>query len=288
MAKAKETTETIEPTDEFNLASPTLAPEGEGIAGFDPNASANQPPRPPRAGTYLLQGDFVESEEAKRFQYGTKADPDKDYMSTNIRFTITGVERLSHGDALAYEEKYWMARKVGGGFGVAINSLPVAGQKGTSWIGEFCKAYGKTARDLAAAKGHANSYKETGFADLITECIASGQQIRAFLDWEWKGKTESLVNPADGKPYYIRKSWNKQSPLNAVPQGMKAFPLDHEKDEYPYSTQALVITNGDTITGFELQPSPEALDQAIADGNEAEIITLYAELKVERFMPPKK
>lgn len=254
---------------EFNMANPALAAEGEGISGFDPNASSSRPPRPPRAGTYLVQWDFFETDSDKRFEYGTQADPELDRVTTRLRGTIVGVERLVHGDALSYEEKHWLNRKIGGGFGYRLSSLPVMGAKGTSWIGDFLKAYGKTPKDLAEMTAGARSYKDSQVETVITDALMTGTPIRTYVDWEWRGKTESLVNPDTGKPYYISKSWKKDDPLHNVPEGMKAFEFDHESGEYPYFCKFNFT-----------QPSEH--------GDESEEVTLYAELAVRRFMPLKK
>lgn len=255
--------------NDFNMANPNLAGEGEGIGNTDPGASSSKPPRPPRAGIYYVQFDFIETDPDKRFEYGTKDNPELDRLTTRLRGSITGIDTLNYGDKLSYPEKAWLNRKLGGAFGYRLTTLPVMGQKGTAWVYDFLKAYGVSVADLRKMLAGGNSWQTSGIPAGITEAITSGQSIRVYCDWEWGGKTESLTNPDTSKPYYIRRSFKKDDPLNLVPSGMKAFELDHESGEYPYECK------------FNFTQPAE-------HGDETEEVTLYAELAVQGFKPPRK
>lgn len=248
-------------TDSFDINNPNLAAEGEGIEGFDPNADSNAPPKPPNAGTYLLQLDFAEAEVEKRFKHGSKDDPSKDQLMAYFTATIVGCP-----DKSEYEEKYWQGRKIGGKVGFLVGSWAVRGQKGTSGFGDLLKAYGLKPKQLAglAGAGGQKRWEDTPVEELVTDCILSGQPVRAYCDWEWQGATKELVNPADGKPYYIRYDY-KDDQLKNVPQGMKAAKDDGKGGKSHQLT-------------FHFQAP---------DGEGSEDVQLFASLKVERFMPPK-
>lgn len=247
-------------TDSFDINNPNLAAEGAGIEGFDPNADSNAPPKPPAAGTYLLQLDFAEAEPEKRFKHGTKDDPSKDQLMTSFVATIVGYDKLAEG------ERQPEGRKIGGKSGFIVGSWAVRGQRGTSGFGDLLKAYGLKPRQLAALAGAGGQkrWEDTPVEELITDCILSGTPVRAYCDWEWAGSTKELVDPNTGKPYYIRFDY-KDDQLKNVPQGMKAAKDDGKGGKLHQLT-------------FHFQ-SP--------DGEGSEDVQLFASLKVERFMPPK-
>jgi len=247
-------------TDSFDINNPNLAAEGEGIEGFDPNADSNAPPKPPNAGAYLLQLDFAEAEVEKRFKHGSKDDPTKDQLMTSFTATIVGCDKQD------YEEKHWQGRKIGGKSGFIVGSWTVRGQRGTSGYGDLLKAYGLKPKQLAglAGAGGQKRWEDTPVEELITDCVLSGQPVRAYCDWEWAGSTKELIDPNTGKPYYIRFDY-KDDQLKNVPQGMKAAKDDGKGGKLHQQT-------------FHFQ-SP--------DGEGSEDVQLFASLRVERFMPPK-
>jgi len=244
---------------EFDINNPNLAAEGEGVPGFDPNADSNAPPRPPKSGTYLVQFDFTEADPEKRFVYGSKSEPDKD----QVRFQVSG--KIVGCEDTAYEEKHWLNRTIGGKIGVMVGSWAVRGQKGTSHIGDFLKAYGLKAKELVglAGAGGQKRWRDTPVEELVTECIISGQAIRVFLDWEFTGGTKELINPETGKGYWLQYDY-KDPQLDKIPQGMR-----NAKD--------------DGKGGKEHQVSFHFVND---EGEED--VQLFAQLKVERFMPPKR
>lgn len=252
---------------EFDINNPNLAAEGEGIDGFDPNADSNAPPKPPNAGTYLLQLNFASEKQEEWFIYGNKEDPSKNQLRTQLKGVIVGCEKAVGHEAGSYEEKYWLNRKVGGPRGFMVGSWPVRGQKGTSGIGDLLKAYGLTSKQLRglAGAGGAKHWKDTNVEQLITDAILSGQPVRVFLDWEWTGGTKELVNPETGKGYWLQNEY-KDDQLRNVPQGMKDAKDDGNGGKLHQQT-------------FNFQAP---------DGSGEEDVQLFASLKVERFMPPRK
>lgn len=248
-------------TEEFDINNPALAEEGAGIEGFDPNADSNAPPRPPKAGTYLVQLNFHSEKQEEWFVYGSKDDPAKNQVRTQLVGTIVGCEDV------AYEEKHWINRKIGGRNGFMVGSWAVRGQKGTSWIGDLLKAYGLKPADMRSLSGAGGPkhWKDTDVEQLITNCILSGQPVRCYLDWEFTGTTKELVNPETGKGYFLQNDY-KDDQLKNIPQGMR-----HANDD-----------------GKGGKDHRYTFHYEAPDGSGEEDVQLYANLKVERFMPPKR